>query len=196
MLQMRIASIISFLMLAVPASAATCTDLGKEVIDKDCTEAYPTCVYANGGQVVGGNVGHHCALCINSRFPNRITQVVPDEGCDEEYRVCAGSRQLAADVEGTACVVCSNSIPTTIDPRDIDDGCPPEANVCVNDAGNSPALYAPGTKCVAKCVDTKVSGTDKGVSCCVGIYNHSMLVSLTSDCRLFIQSAPLDSLIA
>ena len=163
---MRLVSNISFLMLAaVPAWAAvtTCKDLGKEVIDKNCTEAYPTCVYANGGQVVGGNIGHHCALCINSRFPNRITQVIPDEGCDEEFRVCAASRPLGANVEGTACVVCTNSIPTTIDPSDIDDGCPPEANVCVDDAGNSPALYAPGTKCVAKCVDTSVSGTDKGV---------------------------------
>ncbi|GAX18733.1 hypothetical protein FisN_26Hh023 [Fistulifera solaris] len=139
-----------------------CRDLGKEVIDQGCTEAFPTCVYANGGQVVGGLGGHHCALCINSRFPSNAGQVAPDEGCDEEFRVCVGSRPLAANVEGTACALCVNSISAATDPNDIDDGCPPTAPICVNDSGQSPALRTFGTKCVANCVDTSRLGADRG----------------------------------
>ncbi|GAX17908.1 hypothetical protein FisN_18Hh114 [Fistulifera solaris] len=139
-----------------------CRDLGKGVIDQGCTEDFPTCVYRNGGQVVGGNAGQRCALCINSQQPNHVDQVAPDEGCDDVNRVCVGKRQLAANVEGTACAVCFNSIPTSIDPNDIDDGCPPTTPVCVNDDGESPALWTPGTDCVAKCVDTSLTGPDKG----------------------------------
>lgn len=166
---MRLSSTVTFLLVAASAWAAPCRDLGKEVIDEGCTDMYPTCVYRNGGQVVGGNAGHHCALCINSRQPNDVDQVAPDEGCDEEFRVCVGSRQLASNVEGTACAVCFNSISAALDPNDIDDGCPPTAPVCVNDAGQSPAIWTPGTKCVANCFDTSLLGGDKGVSCRVVI---------------------------
>jgi hypothetical protein len=38
--------------------------------------------------------------------------------------------------------------------------------VCVNDAGQSPALRTFGTKCVANCVDTSPLGADRGVSDC------------------------------
>lgn len=144
----------------------TCKDLGKGVIDQGCNETAPVCVYNNGGQVVGGNAGQRCALCINSLQPNDVDQVAPDEGCNDVNRVCVGSRQLAANAAGTACAVCFNSIPTSIDPNDIDDGCPPTAPVCVGDDGASPALWAPGTDCVANCVDTSLSGADKGVSDC------------------------------
>ena len=148
-------------------SGPACRDLGRGVIDQRCNEDNPICVYANGGQVVGGNTGQRCALCINSLQPNDVDQVAPDEGCDDVTRVCVGSRQLAADAAGTACAVCFNSIPSTIDPSDIDDGCPPTAPVCVNDEGISPALWTPGTACVAACFDTSLSGADEGVSDCV-----------------------------
>ncbi|GAX20076.1 hypothetical protein FisN_18Lu005 [Fistulifera solaris] len=169
---MRISAIASLLLLAAPTSAQTCRDLGKGVIDQGCNEDFPTCVYANGGQVVGGNAGHHCALCINSRFPSNAGQTAPDEGCDEEFRVCVGGRQLAANAEGTACAVCFNSISATSDPRDIDDGCPPEAPVCVNDSGASPAIWTPGTNCVAKCVDTSLASKDRG---CPPSFPHCVL---------------------
>lgn len=164
--QMRLSFIIPFLSLATP-TWAVCRNLGKEVTDKGCTEDNPICVARNGGEVVGNNQGHHCALCINSQQPNDFDQVSPDEGCDDVNRVCVGRRQLASNVEGTACAVCFNSIPATLDPNDIDDGCPPEAPVCVNDAGKSPAIWTPGTKCVAKCVDTSLFGDDNGVRCCM-----------------------------
>ncbi len=167
---MRFVSLLLWFRLVAIASSQrnpTCRDLGKGVIDQGCTDEFPTCVYRNGGQVVGGNAGQRCALCINSVQPNDVDQVAPDEGCDEVNRVCVGKRQLAANVEGTACAVCFNSIPTSIDPNDIDDGCPPTTPVCVNDAGDSPALWTPGTDCVAKCIDTSLTGPDKGVSSCV-----------------------------
>ncbi len=153
----------------VVETGPACRNLGKDVIDQGCNEALPVCVYANGGEVVGTNAGHHCALCINSLQPNDADQVAPDEGCDIVDRVCVGptARQLAATMEGTACAPCVNSIPTDIDPTDIDDGCSPKAPVCVNDAGDSPALYTPGTACVANCFDSSLTDADDGVSCCV-----------------------------
>lgn len=161
----------------VIATATPCRDLGSGEIDEGCNETYPVCVSANGGQVVGGNPGHHCALCINSLQPNDIDQVEPDEGCDASARVCVGeTRQLAADVEGTTCAVCYNSIAADIDPNDIDDGCPPSAPVCVDDTGESPALWTPGTVCVAKCIDTSPSDADEGVSYCVPVFLCRMMV--------------------
>ncbi|GAX17808.1 hypothetical protein FisN_18Hu008 [Fistulifera solaris] len=169
-LEMRLFSILLSLLFIGPAAAQTsCRDLGQWVIDQRCTEDKPICVYRNGGQVVGGNRGHHCALCINSQQPNGYWQVDLDEGCDFDARVCVGRRPLAANVEGTACAVCVNSIPTTIDANDIDDGCPPEAPICVNDDGSEPALRKPGTKCIADCFDTSNFELDIG---CPDNYPH------------------------
>ncbi len=181
---MRLSSILFSLLFAGPAAAqTTCRDLGQWVIDQRCTEEKPICVYRNGGQVVGGNRGHHCALCINSQQPNRFWQVDLDEGCDFDARVCVGRRPLAANVEGTACAVCVNSIPTTIDANDIDDGCPPEAPICVNDDGSEPPLRKPGTKCIADCVDTGYNEPDIGVSCYV-MFSFSFI--LLHDFRLTV----------
>ncbi len=166
--KMRLSFILLSLLFAGPAGAQTnCRDLGKGVIDQRCTEDFPVCVTRNGAQVVGGNRGHHCALCINSQQPNRFWQVDPDEGCDADFRVCVGPRPLAANVEGTSCATCVNSIPDTIDANTFDDGCPPEAPICVNDDGSEPALRKPGTNCIADCVDTSYFELDVGVSCCL-----------------------------
>ncbi len=135
-------------------TAATCRDLGRGDIDEGCNVTYPVCVTANGGEVIRGNLGHHCAYCINSQQPNDVNQVGIDDGC-------------SANVEGKACAVCYNSIAADTDPSDIDDGCSPTAPVCVNDAGESPALWTPGTVCVANCFDTSRDDADEGVSCCV-----------------------------
>ncbi|GAX17809.1 hypothetical protein FisN_18Hu009 [Fistulifera solaris] len=159
---MRLSLAVTFLLLAAPIGAQNCLDLGPEVIDQGCTEEYPICVYRNGGQVVGGNTGHHCALCINSQQPNRFEQVFPDEGCDFDVPVCVGTRPLASNVEGTACALCVNSFPSTVDPNNVDDGCPPQRPVCVKDDGKNPAVRKPGTNCVAKCVDTSSQSKDKG----------------------------------
>ena len=167
----------------VIATATACRDAGRgEIIDEDCNATYPVCVSANGGQVVGGNPGHHCAYCINSMQPNDIAQVAPDEGCDDVNRVCVdGSRQLAADVEGSTCAVCYNSIAADTDPKDIDDGCPPSAPVCVNDAGDSPALWNPGTTCVANCVDTsRFTDADEGVRCGVACLHTCLCCVIVS----------------
>ncbi len=164
---MRLSSIVTFLLLIAPTGAQNCQDLGTEVIDQGCTEDYHICVYRNGGQVVGGNTGHHCALCINSQQPKRFEQTFLDKGCEFEVPVCVGARPLASNVEGTACAICVNSFPSTVDPNNIDDGCPPQAPVCVNDEGKNPALRKPDTNCVAKCMDTSSQDKDKGVSCCV-----------------------------
>lgn len=149
----------------------SCRDLGQNVMDEGCSETTPVCVDANGREVTGGNAGHHCAYCTNSRQPNGIDQVGPDEGCDEVSRVCMSDRKLKkANEEGTTCAVCINSRPADKNPKKIDDGCPPTAPVCVNDVGNRPKSWTPGTACVAKCFDTSVSGADKGVRyyyCCV-----------------------------
>jgi hypothetical protein len=152
----------------VVETAATCRDLGRGDIDEGCNVTYPVCVTANGGEVIRGNLGHHCAYCINSQQPNDVNQVGIDDGCNATARVCVGdTRQLSANVEGKACAVCYNSIAADTDPSDIDDGCSPTAPVCVNDAGESPALWTPGTVCVANCFDTSRDDADEGVSCCV-----------------------------
>lgn len=152
-----------------------CRDLGRGEIDEGCNETYSVCVHANGGEVIDRLAGHHCAYCINSVQPNRVEQVAPDDGCDASARVCVGARELAADVEGTSCAVCYNSIPTDLSPNVMDDGCPPSAPVCVNDAGESPPLRTPGTACVANCFDTSRTGTDEGVSsCCVYTVSSAM----------------------
>ncbi|GAX17810.1 hypothetical protein FisN_18Hu010 [Fistulifera solaris] len=170
---MRLSSILFSFLFAGPVGAQTsCRDLGKGVIDQRCTEDFPVCVTRNGAQVVGGNRGHHCALCINSQQPNRFWQVDPDEGCDFDFRVCVGSRPLAANVEGTACATCVNSIPDTIDANTFDDGCPPDAPICVNDDGSEPALRKPGTNCIADCVDTSYFEMDVG---CPRNYPHCVL---------------------
>jgi hypothetical protein len=160
---MRLSSVVAFLFFAAPTVAQWCTDLGKGVIDDCCTEEQPICVHHNGGAAHNAK-GHHCALCINSKFPLSTRQTAPDEGCDEEFRVCVGDRPLASNVEGKACAVCVNSLQSFSDPNDMDDGCPPQAPVCVNDSGADPPIRTRGTQCVAKCVDTSVTGSDQGVS--------------------------------
>jgi hypothetical protein len=202
-LQMRLSFIFISLLFAVPTRAqTTCRNLGQWVIDQRCTEEKPVCVYRNGGQVVGGNTGHHCALCINSQQPNCFWQVDPDEGCNGDFRVCVGRHPLAANFEGTSCAVCVNSIPTTLDANDIDDGCPPEAPICVNDDGTDPALQKPGTKCIVDCVNTDYYGLDVGVSCfsvvCLYFEKHPIFARVPTHNYFVvsIESAPETTLIA
>ncbi|GAX17806.1 hypothetical protein FisN_18Hh006 [Fistulifera solaris] len=161
---MLFSSIVAFLFFATSTVAQPpCTDKGKGVIDDCCTEDLPICVHWNGA-AAHGVTGHHCALCINSQFPLSTRQTAPDEGCDEEFRVCVGDRPLAASVEGKDCAVCVNSLQSFSDPNDMDDGCPPQAPVCVNDSGADPPIRTRGTQCVAKCVDTSLTGSDQGCS--------------------------------
>jgi hypothetical protein len=174
--QMLFSSIVAFLFFATSTVAQPpCTDKGKGVIDDCCTEDLPICVHWNGA-AAHGVTGHHCALCINSQFPLSTRQTAPDEGCDEEFRVCVGDRPLAASVEGKDCAVCVNSLQSFSDPNDMDDGCPPQAPVCVNDSGADPPIRTRGTQCVAKCVDTSLTGSDQGVSlllerCSFGLFH-------------------------
>ncbi|GAX18734.1 hypothetical protein FisN_26Hu024 [Fistulifera solaris] len=153
----------------VVESGPRCQDLGKNVVDKECTPAQPICVHPRGGVVSNSGFGDHCATCINSRFGASPGQVTPDEGCTNEFRICVGKNgntTLAGNTEGFACAVCTNSIANAVHPGNMDEGCPPFAPMCVDATGKDPAHKAVGTKCVAKCVDTKRtgSGTDRGCS--------------------------------
>lgn len=181
--------------IGVLETGSSCRDTGRDVIDQGCNETHPICVHANGGEAVSGSEGDHCAYCINTVEPNNENQVPPDEGCDEIHRVCVGDQQLAANVEGTACAVCFNSFPHDFDPNALDDGCPPTAPFCVNDDGDSPELWTPGTVCVANCFDTSVSDADEGVSCCVLFgcvrWRFRIIYCLSPfDCCFFYTSAP------